>query len=742
LVVISVLGIVGTLTSCGGGGGDNEPEAPRIAGIWSGTWEGIDSAFGPAAGTWESHISQRNNEFSGPISFGGDIDCAEGNMTGSADADEETVSGNVTRDPCPANDWLFTAFNQDESIAGGNWEKQGLSNGSFEGRRIATFTGPYIKYVYPPAARAGSYITIVGERLAMDPINDSLTLGEGGTTLIPDTVSDTVITLRLPPVPGESDHLVINTGAGRALSPKFFNTGVTTPNTATTQTIPAQRLYTKPASVAFSINGRRAYVANRGDGTVSMINSEMGQVFTSTVILPGPTVPIPMHAVTVDPGGRRVYVAGTNIVGILHAHTLELIRTLTVPANGSAQPNPQGIAVSPDGRWLLVSEAVDGGSVSVIDINNNFSLRNTLVMAAGDVARGIATGADNTHAYIAVSGGNNEIWSYDLATHLVDRRIVVGASPAAVAVTPDGSSLYITNAPATTLDYYELNTGAGGEIDFGAGFAPTGIAITPDGFNVFLTGADNRVRVIDTLTKTSPVSIDVGGVATAVSISPDGKRAYVAMLDPGPGDDHVVEIGNQRSLRISKQGGAIGSVTTSPGGIECGSTCIASFDAGATIDLNAVADAGSNSQFDRWDGDADCLDGRVTMTANRFCVARFSIYVPPSPNGSGSSSDCFIATAAYGTWLDPHVTTLRQFRDRHLLTNTPGTWFVEFYYRNSPPIAGYIREREGLRAITRAVLAPVVYSIEYPGAAVSVMLLLALLRLRRRANRVKRTRVK
>jgi DNA-binding beta-propeller fold protein YncE len=724
LASIYMMGIFGILAS----GGDDEPELspPKIAGVWSGTWEGIESTLGPVTGTWEASISQNGSEVYGPIEFGGDIDCAEGKMTGTADAESEVVSGDVTRDPCPANKWIFTAFNQDEFFASGTWEKQGLSNGSFEGKRIAKFTGPRIKHVYPPGARPGDYVTIVGEELMMDPINDSLTLGHDGAMLIPATVSDTVITLQLPGMLSEADHLVLKTSAGEALSPRFFNTDVTTPAIGSQQDIVQDTMNLQSSGIAFSMNGRRAFVANRGDGSVSMINVESGREQVSRILVPGPTIPIPVHAVAVDPGGRQIYAAATDTIGVLHAHTLALKRTLIVPANGVNQANPQGIAVSPDGRWLLVSEAVEGGRVTILDIANNYTVADTLVMATGNTPRGIATSPDNTHAYIAVSGDDNEIWAYDFASASVDRKIVAGASPASVAVTPDSKWLYVTNPPADTVNYYDLGTGFGDVVSLGAGVAPTGLAITPDGFNVFVTSSTNSLQVIDILSK-GVTAIDIGGASAGVAISPDGKRAYVSL----PSLHKIVEIGNQRVLRISKQGGGIGVVTTSHGGIQCGNTCTSSFEKDQTVELVVLADEGSDSRFDHWEGDPGC--GRnVTLTTNLFCVAVFSVAA-----AAGADGRCFIATAAYGSWLDPHVVTLRKFRDENLLTNRIGKWFVAFYYRHSPPLADYIRERENLRALVRTALAAIIFTIEYPLAAGFMLLLPPLVVTRQRKKRVR-----
>jgi hypothetical protein len=98
--------------------------------------------------------------------------------------------------------------------------------------------------------------------------------------------------------------------------------------------------------------------------------------------------------------------------------------------------------------------------------------------------------------------------------------------------------------------------------------------------------------------------------------------------------------------------------------------------------------------------------GTVTITAdgqmvNLQCDAQIA-----------SSSGCFIATAAYGSALEPEVQTLREFRDEKLLTNKIGTEFVETYYKYSPPIADVIREHDSLKVLTRAILTPIIFAVK------------------------------
>lgn len=83
------------------------------------------------------------------------------------------------------------------------------------------------------------------------------------------------------------------------------------------------------------------------------------------------------------------------------------------------------------------------------------------------------------------------------------------------------------------------------------------------------------------------------------------------------------------TLSVNRTGSGSGTVSSSPSGVNCGSTCNANYTDGTVVTLTASADSGSS--FTGWSSNCAVVNGecQVTMTEARTVTATFSLNPTP-----------------------------------------------------------------------------------------------------------------
>lgn len=246
--------------------------------------------------------------------------------------------------------------------------------------------------------------------------------------------------------------------------------------------------------------------------------------------------------------------------------------------------NPHGLAVTPDGKRLVIgsnqerrpgqaaippkpagmSEAehlkhhqapppgapTPGPGISQVDVLDAASGRVLRRIDVKGAVHHVMVTPDGRYAVSthATAGGISVI---DLGTYKVVRTVATGPVPNYAVVTRDGKRLYVSNAGNGTVS--EIDT-ANWIVtrNFLAGTAPEHLVLSPDEGRLYLNNVGTgKVSVIDLAAGKVIKTYTVGKQPHGIDLSDDGKTLYVA----AKGDNTLVAIdlagGGQRTIRLA-----------------------------------------------------------------------------------------------------------------------------------------------------------------------------------------------
>ncbi len=267
------------------------------------------------------------------------------------------------------------------------------------------------------------------------------------------------------------------------------------------------------------------------------------------------------HGVTASPDGTRVYVSseGDDTLDVADVATLKVIKK--IPLSG----HPNNIAISPDGKRVYVgihqkvgenpgvADVIDTASLTKIkSIRTEGPVHNLYVTPDG---KNVVAGDASANGYVSVLDTEKDApaWSVKLGDNI---------RPMAISKNPDGStrSVFVQIGDYNgfvVVDFktrkevarIELPKLAAGRTPILTGSSEShGIAVTSDQKTLLVNSRLNNALYAYSLPdlKVSGTAILSGKGAAWLTLTPDGKRAYVA--DPVGNVTIVVDVPTMKEI--------------------------------------------------------------------------------------------------------------------------------------------------------------------------------------------------
>jgi YVTN family beta-propeller protein len=224
------------------------------------------------------------------------------------------------------------------------------------------------------------------------------------------------------------------------------------------------------------------------------------------------------------------YVAGqSGAVTPIRTATNTALAPIRIGKGPDAEQNASAIVFLPDGKTAYVlTNTLAGGPGTVIPIRTATNTALTPITVGQD-PRALAITPDGKTIYVT-NYQSGTVTPIRTATNTALAPIKVDGNPWAIAITPDGKTAYVANLQSGTVTPIRTATNTA-LTPIKVGRDPWPIAITPDGSTAYvLNGGSGTVTPIRTATNTALAPINVPEGSFNMAITPDGTTIYVLDL--------------------------------------------------------------------------------------------------------------------------------------------------------------------------------------------------------------------
>lgn len=232
--------------------------------------------------------------------------------------------------------------------------------------------------------------------------------------------------------------------------------------------------------------------------------------------------------VAVSPDGARVYVVNSRAdppsVSVIESSSQSVVETISLTGRTSAY----GIAVSPDGSFIVVSSPEDD---SITKIQTTTHAQTAFALGVCTPLQ-LALSADGQYAFVTCNGSNS-VAKIELVPSGYVGYVPTGNSPVGIARKPGTNQYYVVNQDGDSVTVIDGTSMTSTGIIPVSAPEPHGIAFTPDGSKAFVTGRDfglrpGQVSVISSASNTEIAVFPAGDYPQGVAVSTDGSKLFVA----------------------------------------------------------------------------------------------------------------------------------------------------------------------------------------------------------------------